>query len=160
MEHQFSSYKSTPFWKYFLRPVEIARTYKLEFVRPDLIAGLTIAVVLLPQAMAYALIAELPTQIGLYTAIVSSIVGALWGSSNQLQTGPTNAASLLTLSVLLVFVSPGTPEYLIAAGMLALLMGAFRLVLGVARLGMLVNFVSDSVIVGFTAGAGLLIFFN
>ena len=65
-----------------------------------LIAGLTVAMVVVPQAMAYALIAELPPQMGLYTAIVAAIVGALWGSSNQLQTGPTNAASLLVLSIL------------------------------------------------------------
>ncbi len=145
---------------FFTRPVRILSGYNLKNLRPDLIAGLTIAVILLPQSMAYALIAGVPPQMGLYAAIIGSIVGALWGSSDQLQTGPTNAASLLVLSILLLVASPDTPEYLVAAGMLTLLVGLYRLGFGLARLGILVNFVSDSVIVGFTAGAGLLIFFN
>jgi sulfate permease, SulP family len=94
---------------------------------------------------------------GLYTAIVAATVGALWGSSNQLQTGPTNTASILVLSTLIPFFKPGTPEFVTAAGLLAVMVGVFRLIMGLARLGMLVNFVSDSVIVGFTAGAGVLI---
>ncbi len=145
---------------YFLRPVEFVRDYRPETLRADLIAGLTIAVILLPQSMAYALIAELPPQMGLYTAIIGAIVGALWGSSRHLQTGPTNAASLLVLSILLPVAATGSPEYVLAAGLLTLLVGLLRMAMGLARLGMLVNFVSDSVITGFTAGAGLLIFFN
>ncbi|MCC7354293.1 MAG: SulP family inorganic anion transporter, partial [Anaerolineae bacterium] len=145
---------------FFTRPAAIIRTYPRNALPRDLVAGLTVALVVLPQAIAYALIAELPPQMGLYAAIVGSIVGALWGSSHHLQTGPTNAASLLVLSVLLTISTPGTPDYLIVAGMMALLVGIFRLVIGLARLGILVNFVSDSVIVGFTAGAGLLIFLN
>jgi SulP family sulfate permease len=147
-------------WTFFARPVEIVRTYKSQNLRPDLLAGLTVAVVTLPQAMAYALIAELPPQVGLYAAIVGAVVGALWGSSAQLQTGPSNTTSLLVLSVLLGVSMPGTPEYLAAAGMMALLVGIFRLAMGLARLGVLVNFVSDAVIVGFTAGAGILILAN
>jgi len=145
---------------YLTRPVEIVRSYKLEYLPRDVIAGLTVAVVTLPQAMAYALIAELPPQAGLYAAIIGGTVGALWGACNQLVTGPSNAASLLVLSTLLPLVAPGTPEYAVAAGMMALLVGLFRLLMGVARLGMLVNFVSDSVVVGFTAGAGILILVN
>lgn len=153
-----SELKSTQ--DFFTRPARILRAYVPRYLRSDLIAGLTIAVILLPQAMAYALIAGLPPQMGLYAAIVGAIVGALWGSSDHLQTGPTNAASLLVLSILIVITVPGTPEYLVAAGMLTLLVGLFRLGFGLARLGVLVNFISDSVIIGFTAGAGLLIFFN
>jgi len=145
---------------YFLRPARIIRGYQIGNLRLDLIAGLTVAVIMLPQAMAYALIAGLPPQMGLYAAIVGSIVGALWGSSNQLQTGPSNAISLLVLSILLPLVSPETPAYWVAAGILALLVGIIQSTMGLARLGRLVNFVSDSVIVGFTAGAGVLIFFN
>ena len=145
---------------FLLRPIDVFRTYRLAYLRPDIIAGLTVAVVTLPQAMAYALIAELPPEIGLYAAVVGAIVGALWGSSSQLQTGPTNTTSLLILSVLLSVASPGTPEYILAAGMMALLVGLMRLAMGLARLGILVNFVSDSVIVGFTAGAGALILIN
>jgi len=144
----------------FARPIEILRTYQVQYLRPDLVAGLTVAVVALPQAISFALLSELPAQVGLYAAIVGSIVGALWGSSNQLQTGPTNTTSLLILAVLVTIASPGTPEYMVAAGMMAILVGVFRLAMGLARLGMLVSFVSDSVVVGFTAGAGALIVFN
>ena len=153
-----SEIKST--WQFFLRPVEILRNYRLEYLRPDLIAALTVAIIMLPQAISFALIAELPPEVGLYTAIFGSIVGGLWGSSNQLQTGPTNTTSLLVLAALLAVSTPDSPEYLVAAGVLALLVGIFRLAMGLAHLGVLVNFVSDSVIVGFTAGAGILIFAN
>ena len=145
---------------FFTRPIDIIGSYQRSNLRPDIIAGLTVAIVLLPQAIAYAMIAELPPQVGLYSAIVAAIIGALWGSSNHLQTGPTNAASLLVLTILLPIVEPGSPEYLAAAGLMAVMVGIFRLALGLARLGMLVNFVSDSVIIGFTAGAGVLISAN
>ena len=145
---------------FFTRPARIFRAYRLDDLRPDLLAGLTVALVIVPQAIAYALIAELPPQMGLYSAIAGAIVGALWGSSNHLQTGPTNAASLLVLSILLPLAAPGTPEYLAAAALLTLMVGIFRAGMGLARLGMLVYFVSDSVIVGFTAGAGILIAIN
>ncbi|MBC8425885.1 STAS domain-containing protein [bacterium] len=115
---------------------------------------------MLPQAIAYAMIAELPPQTGIYAAIVASIVGALWGSSRHLHTGPTNAASLLTLATLLNVATPGSPEFLAAAGYLALMVGIVKILLGVARMGALVNFVSDSVVVGYTAGAGVLISVN
>jgi len=142
------------------RPVHIVRHYNPANLRPDLIAGLTVAVVMLPQAMSYALIAGLPVRMGLYTAIVASIIGALWGSSNQLTSGPTNAISLLTLSTLLGVAEPGSVEYLAAAGLLALMVGSFHLIMGFARLGVLVNFVSDSMVVGFSTGAGILIAFH
>ena len=142
---------------YFYRPVEIFRGYNNTQLRPDLMAGLTVAVVMLPQAIAYALIAELPPQMGLYAAIVASVVGVLWGSSSHLHTGPTNAASLLVLSTLTAVAVSGTPEYIAAAGLLAIMVGVARLGMGLARLGVLVNFVADSVVIGFTAGAGVLI---
>jgi len=143
---------------FFLEPVRLFKTYDIrDNLRPDLIAGLTVAVILLPQAIAFALIAELPPEMGLYAAVVAAVVGALWGSSNQVHTGPTNALSLLVLSVLLTIAEPGTQEFIIAAGVMAVLVGLFQLLMGLARLGMLVNFVSHSVVVGFTAGAGVLI---
>jgi len=125
-----------------------------------LIAGLTVAVVMLPQAIAYAMIAELPPEMGLYSAIIAAVVGALWGSSRHLHTGPTNAASLLVLASLLTVAPPGSPEFLVAAGYMAIVVGVFRLAMGLLRMGVLVNFVADSVIVGFTAGAGVLICVN
>jgi SulP family sulfate permease len=143
---------------FFLEPVRLFKTYDVRGnLRPDLIAGLTVAVILLPQAIAFALIAELPPEMGLYAAVVAAVVGALWGSSNQVHSGPTNAISLLVLSVLLTIAEPGTQEFIIAAGVMAVLVGLFQLLMGLARLGMLVNFVSHSVVVGFTAGAGVLI---
>lgn len=142
------------------QPVRILRAYPRAQIRTDLIAGLSIAAVLLPQSIAYALLAELPPQYGLYTAICAAIVGALWGSSPYLHSGPTNTLSLLVLSALIPLVEPGSPQFLTAAGLMAVMVGVAQLAMGVARLGVLVNFVSDSVIVGFTAGAGVLIAAN
>jgi len=145
---------------YFGQPWRIARDYQREDLKPDIVAGLTVAVILLPQAIAFALIAELPPQMGLYAAIVAAIFGALWGSSHQVHTGPTNAISLLVLSSLLAIAEPGSPEFILAAGMMAVMVGLFQLAMGLARLGMLVNFVSHSVVVGFSTGAGVLIAVN
>ncbi|WP_129671460.1 SulP family inorganic anion transporter [Candidatus Chloroploca sp. Khr17] len=142
------------------QPVRLLRGYPLVALRSDLLAGLTVGLVLLPQALAFALLAGLPPTMGLYTAFVASMVGALWGSSSHLNSGPTNTASILTLSILAPLFLPGSPEFLLAAGLLAVLAGLIRLLMGLARLGILVNFVSDSVAVGFTAGAGLLIMSN
>ena len=142
---------------YLKRPIRLFRTYDRVNLRPDLIAGLTVAVILLPQSIAFTLVAELPPQMGLYAAIIGAIVGALWGSSNQMHTGPANAISLLIASSLTAVVAPGTSQYVVAAGMMALMVGVFQLAMGLVRLGMLVNFVSHSVIVGFASGAGVLI---
>lgn len=146
-----------PISHYLQRPLRLFRDYDAENLRPDMMAGLTVAVILLPQAIAFATIAELPPQAGLYTAIVGAIFGALWGSSEQIFTGPTNAISILVLSALAGIIPPGTAEFVIAAGVMAVMVGVFQLVMGLARLGLLVNFVSHSVIVGFATGAGILI---
>ena len=145
---------------FFTRPRDIFRGYSASEVTPDIVAGLTVAAVLVPQAIAYASIAELPPEMGLYGAIVAAIVGDLWGSSSHLHTGPTNAISLLALSTLLGVAEPGSPRFLIAAGLMAVMVGVVQLFMGLAHMGVLVNFVSDSVIIGFTAGAGLLICVN
>ena len=142
---------------YFFHPVQIFRTYDRKNLQPDLIAGLTVGIVVVPQAIAYAMIAELPPEYGLYSAIITSIIGALWGSSYHLNTGPTNTTSLLVLATLLPIAAIGSENYILAAGMMAVMVGVFQIILGVARMGVLVNFVSDSVIIGFTAGAGVLI---
>jgi SulP family sulfate permease len=147
----------SPIPYYLSRPVRLFRDYDRGNLRPDLLAGLTVAVILLPQAIAFALIAELPPQMGIYAAAIAAVFGALWGSSNQTHTGPTNAISLLVLSILLSSFTPGTDQFILAAGMLALLAGVFQLTMGLARLGVLVNFVSHSVVVGFASGAGVLI---
>lgn len=146
-----------PTLQYIRHPLTLIQTYDRSFLRPDLIAGLTVAVILLPQGIAFALIAELPPQMGLYAALVGAIFAGLWGSSNQMHTGPANAISLLVFSTLTGLYVAGTPEYILAAGMMALMVGVFQLVMGLARLGILINFVSHSVIVGFATGAGILI---
>jgi len=146
-----------PTFRYIKHPADMIRTYDRNNLRPDLLAGLTVAVILLPQGIAFALIAELPPQMGLYTAIIGAIFGGLWGSSNQMHTGPANAISLLVFSTLSGLYAVGSPEYIMAAGMMALMVGIFQLIMGLARLGILINFVSHSVIVGFATGAGILI---
>jgi SulP family sulfate permease len=147
-----------PAGHYLTRPIRLFRDYAYrENIRPDLLAGITVAVILLPQAIAFALIADLPPQYGLYAAVMGGLAGDLWGSSDQLHTGPTNAISLLVFSSLVSVAAVGTTEYLVAASMLAFLVGLFQLFLGIARLGVLVNFVSHSVIVGFSTGAAVLI---
>lgn len=146
-----------PALQYVQHPADLIRNYDRDNLRPDLIAGLTVAVILLPQGIAFALIAELPPQMGLYAAIIGAIFGGLWGSSNQMHTGPANAISLLVFSTLSGLYAVGSPEYIMAAGMMALMVGIFQLGMGLARLGILINFVSHSVIVGFATGAGILI---
>jgi SulP family sulfate permease len=125
------------------------RTYNQRHVKADLLAGLTVAVVAVPQCMAYALIAGLPVQYGLYAAIVPAIIGSLWGSSAQLITGPTTAISLV-VSSLVRLAPPGSSHYVELAFFLALMVGVIQIAMGVARLGSLLNFVSHSVILGFT----------
>ncbi|MCP4363368.1 MAG: STAS domain-containing protein [Chloroflexi bacterium] len=153
------NYKRTisPAFQQLKRPYTLITTYDRENIRPDIIAGLTVAVILLPQAIAFALIAELPPKMGLYAAIIGALIGALWGSSNQLHTGPTNAISLLVFASLATIVEPGTQEFIVAAGLMAIMVGILQLFMGLARLGIVVNFVSHSVIVGFATGAGILI---
>ena len=143
---------------YLAQPLRTAQSYQRSDLRSDLFASLTVAVIMLPQAIAYALIAELPPQTGLYAAIVATLVGALWGSSRHLHTGPTNTTSLVVLSTLLSLSAvPGTREYAAAAAVMAILVGLVRLLMGLVHMGIFVTFVADSVVTGFTAGAGVLI---
>jgi SulP family sulfate permease len=126
-------------------------------LRADLLGGLLGALIVLPQGVAYATLAGLPPQYGLYGAMLPAVVGALWGSSWHLVSGPTNATSLMVSASLSALALPFSPEYLRLALTLGLMIGLIKLALGLARLGALVNFVSTTVVIGFTAGAGLLI---
>ncbi len=126
-------------------------------LRADAIAGLVGALVVLPQGVAYATLAGLPPQYGLYCAIVPALVAALWGSSWHQVSGPTNAMALVVFATLSALAAPGSDKYVELALTLSLLIGILQLALGIARLGTLVNFISHTVIVGFTAGAGVLI---
>ncbi|MCP5032631.1 MAG: solute carrier 26 family protein [Actinomycetia bacterium] len=135
-------------------------SYDRSNLRPDLAAGVTVGAMLVPQAMAYALLAGLPPAIGLYAATVPVIVYALFGTSRQLAVGPVAIVSLMTASALAPLVTEGSAGYVSAAALLALMVGAVHLVLGVGRLGYLVNLLSHSVLVGFTAAAAIIIGFS
>ena len=126
-------------------------------LRADVSAGLTGAVIVLPQGVAFALIAGLPPIYGLYSAMVPPIIAALFGSSRHLISGPTTAISIVVFATVSQFAEPGSPEYIQLTLTLTFLAGAYQLGLGIGRMGALVNFVSHSVVVGFTAGAALLI---
>ena len=127
-------------------------------VRADLIAGLVGAIVVLPQGVAFATLAGMPPQYGLYCAMVPTIVAALWGSSWHAVSGPTNAVSLVVFATVSMLAEPGSAQYVHLVLTLSFMSGILMLTLGVLRLGTLVNFISHTVVVGFTAGAAMLIF--
>lgn len=135
--------------------VQTLATYRRADLRRDLVAGLSVAVVVIPQSMAYALIAGLPPVYGLYTAIVSTIVAGCFGSSHHIVAGPTNAIALLVAGALQH--TAGSPTHLAAMGLLGLLTGGIQILLGALRLGVMVDYISHAVILGFAAGAGILI---
>ena len=125
-------------------------------LRADVLAGITVALVLIPQSMAYAQLAGLPAYFGLYISFLPVMIAALWGSSRQLATGPVAVVSIMTATALAPIAT--SPEHYIALAMfLALLVGLFQLFLGVFRLGIVVNFLSHPVIVGFTNAAAMVI---
>ncbi len=126
-------------------------------LRADLLAGLTGALIVLPQGVAFATIAGLPPQYGLYAAMVPAVIGALFGSSWHLVSGPTTAISIAVFAALSHQAEPGTAQYINLVLTLTFLVGVFQLVLGLARMGALVNFISHTVVIGFTAGAAILI---
>ena len=127
-------------------------------VRADLLAGLTGAVVVLPQGVAFATLAGLPPQYGLYAAMLPCIVAALFGSSRLMVTGPANAISLTTMALVAPLAAVGSPDYIRLVLTLTFLVGLMQVMLGLARVGALIDKVPHSVVVGFTAGAALLIF--
>ena len=125
--------------------------------RADAFAGLTGAIVVLPQGVAFATLAGMPPEYGLYGAMVPCIVAALFGSSRLMVTGPATAISLTTLALIAPLATPGSPRFIALVLTLTFLVGALQLALGLARAGRLIDFVPHSVIVGFTAGAAILI---
>ena len=131
--------------------------YQISFLRSDMIAGLTVAVVLIPQAMAYAMLAGLPPVYGLYAAMVTPFIGALWGSLRQLATGPIAIMSLLVLTSLTPLAEPGSPEFIELAFLLAFMVGILYLGIGLFRLGEVMSFISHSSVKGFTSAAALII---
>jgi SulP family sulfate permease len=131
-------------------------------LKDDLIAGITGTIIVIPQAVAFAMIAGLPPVYGFYTAMITPIIAALFGSSYHLISGPTTAISIVVYSTLVKFVNPETDleAFVSLALVLTFLAGLFQFAMGLLKMGKLVNFVSHSVIIGFTAGAGILIAFK
>lgn len=135
--------------------LETIRTYEKGNLKKDIIAALTVAVIAIPQSMAYAIIAGVNPVYGLYTAIVSTIIASAFGSSNFLIAGPTNAISLLVASGMKNYMGLDNAYEMLF--LMTFLVGVFQILFGVIKLGKVINYVSHSVIVGFTAGAGILI---
>lgn len=135
--------------------LELLRHYRLSDARADVLAGLTVATVAVPQAVAYAMVAGLPAEYGLYTAIVMTAIGSLFASSRQLINGPTNAISIAVFSVV---AGIADPELRVEAViLLTLMVGAIQLLIWALRMGDLTRYISHSVIIGFTLGAAALI---
>lgn len=126
-------------------------------VRADVFAGLTGAIVVLPQGVAFATLAGMPPAFGLYAAMIPCVIAALFGSSRVMVTGPANAISLTVLAIIAPLAAPQSPRYIELVITLAFMVGAWQLLLGLARAGKLINYMSHTVIVGFTAGAAVLI---
>jgi SulP family sulfate permease len=126
-------------------------------LKADFFAGLTGAIIVIPQAVAFSIIAGLPVLTGLYTAIITPIIAALFGSSRHLISGPTTAISLVIFAALSRFAEPNTANYIEMAFVVTFMAGIIQLLFGLGRLGMLINFVSHTVIIGFTASAAVLI---
>lgn len=131
--------------------------YKKSYLTGDVIAGLTVGIMLIPQGMAYAMIAGLPPVFGLYASLTPQIIYAIMGTSRQLAVGPVAMDSLLVASGLGALSLSGIDEYISMAIFLSLFMGSIQLLLGVLRMGFLVNFLSKPVISGFTSGAAIII---
>ena len=126
-------------------------------LKGDLLAGLIGAIIVLPQGVAFATLAGMPPEYGLYAAMVPAVIAALWGSSWHLVSGPTNAISLVVFATMSSVAEPGSADYVSLVLTLTFMVGLMQLAMGLARLGTLVNFISHTVVIGFTAGAALLI---
>lgn len=137
--------------------LEWFKGYSLSDLRTDVLAGVTVALVLIPQSMAYAQLAGLPAYYGLYASFLPPLVAALFGSSRQLATGPVAVVSLMTAASLEPLATAGSEGFIAYAVMLAFLVGLFQFLLGVLRLGLVVNFLSHPVVNGFTNAAAIII---
>lgn len=142
--------KILPFLSWF-------KGYRLDQLQRDAIAGLTVALVLIPQSMAYAQLAGMPAYYGLYASFLPPMIAALFGSSRQLATGPVAVVSLMTSASLEPLATAGSEGFIAYAILLALMVGAFQFSLGVLRLGLVVNFLSHPVVNGFTNAAAIII---
>lgn len=152
------NFNRCPLWLVRLFPfLRWRHTITGEAFKADTLAAATGALIVLPQAVAFASIAGLPPAYGLYTAMIPTVVAALWGSSRHMVSGPTTAISIVVFASISPLAEPGSPSYIGLVLTLTLLSGVMQLAMGLARLGVLVNFISPTVILGFTAGAAILI---
>lgn len=144
---------------YMLIPTfdQIGELRDKETLRIDILAGITVALVLIPQSMAYAQLAGLPPYYGLYASFLPPMVAAIFGSSRQLATGPVAVVSLMTAASLEPLATAGSEGFLVYATLLAIMIGVFQVSLGVLRLGVLVDFLSHPVVVGFTNAGAIII---
>ncbi|RMA82514.1 SulP family inorganic anion transporter [Umboniibacter marinipuniceus] len=126
----------------------------------DMIAAVIVTILLIPQSLAYAMLAGVPPEVGLYASILPLVAYGLWGTSSTLSVGPVAVVSLMTAATLGEVADSGTAHYLVAAATLALLSGIFLLVMGLLRLGMVTHFLSHAVISGFISASGLIIAFG
>jgi len=133
------------------------RTYHRGLLTRDVLAAVIVTLMLVPQALAYAMLAGLPPEMGLYASMLPLVLYAVFGTSASLAVGPVAVAALMTASALSSFAAPGSPEYIGAALVLAALSGLILIAMGVLRLGFLVNFLSHPVISGFVTASGILI---
>ncbi len=133
------------------------RNYSQDDLLKDFIAGLTVAIILIPQVMAYTILAGLPPVHGLYAAFLGTAVAALWGSSRHLSTGPAALVSFLVLTALVPLAKPESTEFIALAIILAFIIGSIQLLMGIFKLGFIMNFISHSVIAGFTTAAAIII---
>ena len=126
----------------------------------DVVAGLSVALLALPQGLAYAELAGMPAKYGLYAAAITSLLAAIFASSPYLQTGPVALTALLAYGALESLEKPFTEAYIELAALLALIVGGIRLLLGICKLGGIADLLTDAVILGFTNGAAILIVFS
>lgn len=145
-------------WLYRFFPfLDWLKGYDVSTLRSDTLAGLSVAVFAIPQAMAYAMLAGMPPIYGLYAAAVTTFIAALWGSLRQLSTGPKAITSLLVLTTLTPYAKPGSLEFIQLALLLAFMVGVIYLAIGIFRMGLIMSFVSHSAVTGFTSAAALII---
>ncbi len=142
----------------FLTWLPLAKKYW----KDDLIAGITGTIIVIPQAVAFAMIAGMPPIYGFYTAMLTPVIAAIFGSSYHLVSGPTTTSSIVLYAIISKYIHPETDieAFVSLAILLSFMAGVIKLFMGIARMGKLVNFVSNSVIIGFSAGAGVLIAFK
>ena len=143
--------------KSFLPILEYLPTYTKADFRADLVAGLTVAVMLVPQGVAYAMLAGMPPIYGLYGALIPLLLYAVLGTSRQLSIGPVAISALLILAGITPLAEPGSEQYISLVILTGLLIGVFQLILSLLRMGFLVNFLSHPVIIGFTSAAAIII---